>query len=165
MPAPLIAALLPWLAEQGLGLLKGAVEAKGKEVVEGIIGVKLPEKKEDLTPELAYKLRELEFSHEEKLLEIGIEHKKLDYAEMANARDREARINESENASWLSKNVTSIIALTIIVGGLSTLNWHPDPEVRLVVGNLMMLVLGYYFGTSMGSTKANQILRDQVKGK
>src|SRR5262245_14405034 len=80
MPGPLIA-LLPWLAEQGLGLLKGAVEAKGKEVVEDIIGVKLPTSKEEMTPELAAKLKELEYTHEEKILALGLEKQRLELEE------------------------------------------------------------------------------------
>ena len=40
---PVIAALLTTLAQNGLGLLSSAIEAKGKEVVENTLGVKIPD--------------------------------------------------------------------------------------------------------------------------
>ena len=72
-------------------------------------------------------------------------------------------ISTSADASWLSKNIVPILALIVIVGGMSVLTFHHETEVRITVGNLMMLVLGFYFGTSLGSVKASQLLRDQVK--
>ena len=71
---PLIASLLGSLAENGLGLLSSAIQAKGKEVVENTLGVKIPD---NPTPEDVAKLRQLQFDHEEKLLELGIEKAKL----------------------------------------------------------------------------------------
>lgn len=164
--------LLGWLAQQGLGLLKGAVEAKGKEVVEDLIGVKLPTAADALTPELAVKLKELEYTHEEKLLEFSIKRQELNLEEQRlaasdtdSARKQNMTISTSADASWLSKNIVPIIALIVIVGGGLILYFHPETEVRITAGNLMMLVLGFYFGTSLGSVKANQKLRDQVDAK
>lgn len=160
MPAILIA-----LANAGLSLLGNAVLEKGKEVVEEKLGVKIPDDPKELTSEKVEELMGAQMKHEEFLVSASLESKKLDYAEMANARSREVQLNESANASWLSKNVTSILALIVVVGGGSILTWHHETEVRIAVGNIMMLVLGYYFGTSIGSTKANQVLRDQVAKK
>lgn len=157
--------ILAALAEQGLGMLANAVLAKGKDVVEEKLGVKIPDDPKALTPELVAQLQSKQMEHEEFLMNVALEEKKVDYAEMANARDREVKLNESDKASQLSKNITSILALVIVVGGLLILSFHGDTEVRIVVGNLMMLVLGYYFGTSMGSTKAQQTLRDVVSRK
>jgi hypothetical protein len=40
---PIVASLLGSLAENGLGLLSSALQAKGKEVVEKTLGVKIPD--------------------------------------------------------------------------------------------------------------------------
>jgi hypothetical protein len=40
---PIVASLLGSLAENGLGLLSSAIQAKGKEVVEKTLGVKIPD--------------------------------------------------------------------------------------------------------------------------
>ena len=66
---PIVASLLGSLAQNGLGLLSSAIQAKGKDVVEKTLGVKIPD---NPTPEDVAKLRELQYDHEEKLLELGI---------------------------------------------------------------------------------------------
>ena len=76
---PIFASLLTTLAENGLGLLSSAIQAKGKEVVENTLGVKIPDAP---SPEDVAKLRQLQFDHEERLLELGIEKAKMDLAEM-----------------------------------------------------------------------------------
>ena len=55
---PIVASLLCSLAENGLGLLSSALQAKGKEVVEKTLGVKIPD---NTTPEDVGKLRQLQF--------------------------------------------------------------------------------------------------------
>jgi hypothetical protein len=76
---PIVASLLGSLAENGLGLLSSALQAKGKEVVEKTLGVKIPD---NPTPEDVGKLRQLQFEHEERLLELGIEKAKMELAEI-----------------------------------------------------------------------------------
>jgi hypothetical protein len=55
---PIVASLLGTLAQNGLGLLSSAIQAKGKEVVENTLGVKIPD---NPTPEDVSKLRQLQF--------------------------------------------------------------------------------------------------------
>ena len=66
---PIIASLLGTLAENGLGLLSSAIQAKGKEVVEKTLGVKISD---NPSQEEVSKLRQLQYDHEERLLELGI---------------------------------------------------------------------------------------------
>jgi hypothetical protein len=40
---PIVASLLGTLAQNGLGLLSSAIQAKGKQVVENTLGVKIPD--------------------------------------------------------------------------------------------------------------------------
>jgi hypothetical protein len=74
MMAPIIASLLGTLAQNGLGLLSSAIQAKGKEVVENTLGVKISDAP---SPEEVSKLRQLQFEHEERLLELGEEREKM----------------------------------------------------------------------------------------
>jgi hypothetical protein len=119
---PIVASLLGSLAENGLGLLSSALQAKGKEVVEKTLGVKIPD---NPTPEDVGKLRQLQFEHEERLLELGIEKAKMELAEMelfAQAAQSDAdNITDRWEAdmssdSWLSKNIRPMSLIAIFLG-------------------------------------------------
>lgn len=60
-------------------------------------------------------------------------------------------LNESSNATWLSKNIPAILALVVVVGGGIMLTTTSQADVRTAVVGLMTLVLGFYFGTSSSS--------------
>ena len=160
---PLLAGVLTTLASNGLGMLANAIQAKGKEVIEEKLGVKIPDDPAKLTPELLQQLQIKQMEHEEFLVTSNLEEQKLAAGDTKSARDMNTAISTSADASWLSKNIVPILALIVIVGGMAVLTFHHETEVRITVGNLMMLVLGFYFGTSLGSVKASQLLRDQVK--
>jgi len=84
-------------------------------------------------------------------------------ADRQDARDREVKIATSDAAPMLNKVITPILALVVTLGGGAVLNFNNDPDVRMAAVSLMTLVLGYYFGTSQGSTKANQLFRDLAR--
>lgn len=166
--APLIAGLLG----QGLNLLANAALAKGKEYVEEKTGIKLDDAAagKPIDPETASKLKIAEMQHEEELLKIRLEDNRLDAAlqemylkDTQDARDREVKIATADAAPMLNKVITPILALIVTVGGGIILQINPDAEVKYAVVSIMMLVLGYYFGTSQGSTKANQMFRDMIR--
>jgi len=154
---PLIASLLGTLAENGLGLLSSAIQAKGKEVVENTLGVKIPD---NPTPEDVSKLRELQFAHEEKLLELGIEKAKLELAEMEmfakaaqsdadNVTDRWQADMSSD--SWLSKNIRPMSLIAIFIGYflfamMSAFNYNARESYVSLLGQWGMLIMGAYFG-------------------
>lgn len=164
MPIPVIlGALLSKLAESGLSTLAGAIEAKGKEAVENIIGVKIPDKAEELTPALLVELKQAEMANEVDLQKIALEETKAYLADTQDARKREAAIATSDSAPMLNKVITPVLALIVTVGGGVILQINPDAEVKYAVVSIMMLVLGYYFGTSQGSTKASQLFRDMAR--
>lgn len=85
-----------------------------------------------------------------------------------------ATTNTSEHASWLSKNINSLIALVITISCL-TLYFlvltgklkATEPTVLLVVSNAtnaLVIVLGFYFGSSVGSKlKDKQNFNQPVK--
>jgi len=154
---PLIASLLGTLAENGLGLLSSAIQAKGKEVVENTLGVKIPD---NPTPEDVAKLRQLQFDHEEKLLELGIEKAKLELAEMEmfakaaqsdadNVTDRWQADMSSD--SWLSKNIRPMSLIAIFIGYflfamMSAFNYNARESYVSLLGQWGMLIMGAYFG-------------------
>lgn len=154
---PIVASLLGSLAENGLTLLSSAIQAKGKEVVENTLGVKIPDAP---TAEDVSKLRELQFAHEEKLIELGIEKAKMELAELQ--LFAEASKNEDNNVSdrwkadmgsdsWLSKNIRPMSLIAIFMGYflfamMSAFGYNANESYVTLLGNWGMLIMGAYFG-------------------
>jgi uncharacterized membrane protein len=154
---PIVASLLGTLAQNGLGLLSSAIQAKGKEVVENTLGVKISD---NPTPEDVSKLRQLQFEHEEKLLALGIEKAKMELEEMKvlataaqndadNITDRwQADMNSD---SWLSKNIRPMSLIAIFLGYflfamMSAFGFNANESYVTLLGNWGMLIMGAYFG-------------------
>ena len=154
---PIVASLLGTLAQNGLGLLSSAIQAKGKEVVENTLGVKISD---NPSPEDVSKLRQLQFEHEEKLLELGIEKAKLELEEMkvlATAAQNDAdNITDRWEAdmssdSWLSKNIRPMSLIAIFLGYflfamMSAYGYNANESYVTLLGNWGMLIMGAYFG-------------------
>ena len=154
---PIIGALLGTLAESGLGLLSSAIQAKGKEVVENTLGIKIPD---NPTPADVEKLRDLQFKHEERLIELGIEKAKMELAEMellAKAAQNDAdNITDRWEAdmssdSWLSKNIRPMSLIAIFLGYflfamMSAYGYNANESYVTLLGNWGMLIMGAYFG-------------------
>ena len=155
---PIVASLLGSLAQNGLGLLSSAIQAKGKEVVENTLGVKIPD---NPTAEDVSKLRQLQFEHEERLLELGIEKAKMELAELdllAKAAQNDAdNITDRWQAdmssdSWLSKNIRPMSLIAIFLGYflfamMSAFGLNANESYVTLLGNWGMLVFGAYFGS------------------
>ena len=163
---PLIVAAL---AKAGLGLLGNAVLAKGKEVVEQKLGINLDEMLG--TPEGRIALKKIEAEREAELHEFVLAQRDqelkadaLAYADTASARDMNNRVNESANAAWLSKNIAGILALTVVLGGGAMLAWSPNADVRTAVVGLMTVVLGFYFGSSVGNKRKDEAIARIAEG-
>ena len=158
----LLTPLLSMLASNGLNLLSGAVQAKGKEFIEEKIGMKIPDNPsaEDLT-----KLRLAEMEHEETLLELSIEKQKVDIeaekiylADLDSARGLGKSLAVSE--SWLNRNIVPAMAIVAVIGGILMIVLSPESDVRMAGLSVVMMPLAYYFGTSQGSKqKQDQINR------
>ena len=154
---PILASLLGTLAENGLGLLSSAIQAKGKDVVEKTLGVKIPDAP---TSEDVAKLRQLQFDHEERLLELGIEKAKMELAELdllAKAAQNDAdNITDRWEAdmssdSWLSKNIRPMSLVAIFVGYfifamMSAFGLNANESYVQLLGQWGMLIMGAYFG-------------------
>jgi hypothetical protein len=154
---PIVGALLGTLAQNGLTLLSSAIQAKGKEVVEKTLGVKISD---DPSPEEVSKLRQLQYDHEERLLELGIEKARLEQEELKallaaqvaqenNVTDRWKADMASD--SWLSKNVrpgTLVYLLTayLIFALLDGAGYKISESYVSLLGQWGMLVMTAYFG-------------------
>lgn len=153
MPIP---ALIAPLLAQGLNLIGNAVMAKGKEWVEERTGVQL---EPVLSEKDVLALRQFEMDHEEELLKLRIEDKKLDLADVQGAREMNTRINESANATWLAKNIPAILAIAVVAIGFLLLGTTKEADVRTAVVGLMTLVLGFYFGSSSNNRQKDETIR------
>jgi hypothetical protein len=157
MMIPIVGALLGTLAESGLGLLSSAIQAKGKEVVEKTLGVKIPD---NPTPEDVAKLRQLQYDHEERLLELGIEKARLEQEELkallAAQANEENNVSQRWDAdmasdSWLSKNIRPMSLIAIFVGYflfsmMSAFGYNANESYVNLLGQWGMLIMGAYFG-------------------
>jgi hypothetical protein len=154
---PIVASLLGSLAQNGLTLLSSAIQAKGKEVVEKTLGVKISD---NPTAEDVSNLRQLQYEHEERLLELGIEKAKMELAELQMFAD--AAKNEDNNVSdrwkadmgsdsWLSKNIRPMSLIAIFLGYflfamMSAFGYNANESYVTLLGNWGMLIMGAYFG-------------------
>jgi hypothetical protein len=155
--------LAPLLAS-GLDLVANFALAKGKDALEKATGVKLPDDGK-LSAEQITLLKKYQYENEEALANIRLEEDKLSIEaqrisaqDTDSARDREVKINESEHASWLSKNTGSLIALVFVgvylylnYGLLSAMFKPEDTVFTTIIGNMtniVMLIVGFYYGSS-----------------
>ena len=154
---PIVASLLGTLAQNGLGLLSSAIQAKGKEVVENALGVKISDNPSDAE---VSKLRQLQFDHEERLLELGIEKARIEQEELAallkaqaNQEDNVSKRWQADMASdsWLSKNIrpgtliyilTAYLLFALLDGG----GYQIAESYVQLLGQWGMLVMTAYFG-------------------
>ncbi len=154
---PIVASLLGTLAQNGLGLLSSAIQAKGKQVVEDTLNIKIPD---NPTPEDVAKLRQASFDHEERLLELGIEKARLEQEELkallaaqANQEDNVSKRWQADMSSdsWMSKNIrpmTLVYILTayLLFAGLSAAGIDVNEAYVNLLGQWGMLVMTAYFG-------------------
>lgn len=167
---PIAAAILSTLASNGLSILAGAIQSKGKQVIEEKLGVTIPENVSALTPEVISTLKQKEMEHEEFLISAQLDLAKEENANTANAREMNARIQESDKADHIAKVAAYyldfvIIISTIILAALLFFIDTPTPNKELLYtafGSLLtmcMTILNFHRGTSAGSHKNQEALR------
>ena len=136
---------LPALAQAVMGNPVGALTTltglTGSNTVNGILEALQGD------PQLVLKLKEKENEYVKFILD-----------DKKNAREMNFKINDSDNSSWLQKNISAIIAL-VWVSFCIYLYWislkgevGSDKQMNsMVVGsitNITMLIIGFYFGSS-----------------
>jgi hypothetical protein len=154
---PVAAALLSTLAQNGLGLLSSAIQAKGKQVVEDALGVKISD---NPSPDEVSKLRQLQYDHEERLLELGIEKARVELEELKALLDAQANQEDNVSDRWkadmssdsvLSKNIRPMTLIYLL--GAYTLfalldggGYKIAEAYVTLLGQWGMLVMTAYFG-------------------
>tara|TARA_R100001443_G_scaffold92788_1_gene99463 strand:+ start:1419 stop:1877 length:459 start_codon:yes stop_codon:yes gene_type:complete len=116
-------------------------------------------------------LRQLEQSGELAKLEA-------EYADRDSARQREVKIATSENASWLNKCVTPLLALGTVAMSFALflviifvevdVNSGSKDILVYVLGALnsaTTMILAYYFGSSVGSKQKSHEINDLLEKK
>jgi hypothetical protein len=155
--APIVATLLSTLAQNGLGLLSSAIQAKGKQVVEDALGVKISD---NPSPEEVSKLRQLQYDHEERLLELGIEKARVELEELKALLAAQANQEDNVSDRWkadmssdsvLSKNIRPMTLIYLL--GAYTLfalldggGYKIAEAYVTLLGQWGMLVMTAYFG-------------------
>jgi hypothetical protein len=154
---PIITSLVHTLAVNGLGLLAGAVEAKGKEFIEHKIGVRIPDNpsQEDLI-----KLKQLEIEQEQLLLQYTLKQKELEVEESKLLVQMHQHAHASTSSRWqfdmgsdskLSKNIrpgTLVYMLTayLLFALLSAIGIDINEAYVKLLGEWGQLVMLAYFG-------------------
>lgn len=124
------------------------------------------------TAEQWIEIKKLEIAAEQKARELDLDEKKLDqeYEAMhakdrASARERETRMAESGNRDF----TPSILAIGVTVGffgllyafAFHSINVQAKDMVEIMIGSLgtgFTMMLGYYFGSSRGSSEKNKVI-------
>lgn len=162
-------ALASKLAAEGLGLLGGAVLAKGKEAIEQKLGVDIEQSLG--TEEGRIRLQQLQAEREEDLHAFVLakrqqwfDAKKSELADVASARDMNSRVQESANASSVAKNAAYILDFVIVGATLSLIALlmfkavpAENKEIAFaMLGSLLTLcgtVVQFHRGTSASSQR------------
>lgn len=148
--APILVALGKYLVANGLPLIANAVLAKGKEVVEERLGVKL---EQGMTNEQLLTLKQREFDHQEFLMNMALQDKTLeaDWMKTEQVTTTERWKADMASDSWLSKNVRpGVLVYILFTYTLFAVSSAFGVEVKQAYVELMaqwgMLIMTAYFG-------------------
>lgn len=172
------------LLGSGLRLVANAALVKGKEYIKEKTGVDLEQP--TLTPEDTVKLRQFQAEHEEELLRLQLEDNKLSLeetkaylADVQDARKNQTLIQTSDSAPWYVKCAQPALAAITVIATIGLfvmfVYWSGDevvdgksiPKINgtqkdIIIYILGVLsaaitqILGYYFGSSQGSSSKNK---------
>ena len=153
---PIVAALIA----QGLPILANAILNKGQQAIEEKLGVKMPGIAELNNPEIARNFKQMELDHEEFLITMALEDRKLDIQEFAmevadknSARQREVEIEKLSDRPWYVPSFLDCLTLVVVIGGAYVLFNTNDESIKYAVVLQMGTVLAYYYGTTKNSGK------------
>ena len=148
--APLVAAL----AAKGFSLLADAVMAKGKDVIEEKLGVSLDASVQSESGLL--QLKQLEFDHQEFLVQSAIASDRLYFEDTKSARELSIELSKSD--SWLNQNIMPMLAIGTVSISSSLLWFTSETDVKMAAVSFITMVLGFFFGSSSGSKNKQEQL-------
>jgi hypothetical protein len=159
---PVLASIVSGLIANNMPKVADAVMDKGLDYVQDKLGIQLKPEHEMTQDDIKF-LQERAMQHEEFMAE-------QQGKEMANARQREIDLASDERVPMMVKLVVPILALGVtgfsfaLFALLIFVDVKPENKDILiyVLGSLtgaVTMVLGYYFGSSLGSKD-----KDKIKG-
>ncbi len=126
--------------------------------------------------ELENEIEQAKLKYEVEMKSLGVEEQKIYLDDTASARENQSRVQESEEAGFLAKNVHPILAILIIALTFFLYYWlimgttgenKINPEMKDIViyilGALTTIatqVVAYFFGSSKGSKDKQKIITD-----
>lgn len=124
------------------------------------------------TPEQITKLKELQFKHEEKLIELGMRQDEIYIRDIQDARLREREIVKATGQKDINLYVLAwsiVIGFFVLCGVLMT---YKMPEgqnevIFMLFGGLVSgfsTVLAYFFGSSKGSSDKTKLMAGSKRG-
>ena len=181
MPIPLLLApLLAKLAENGLEMVGNAIMAKGKEVVEEKLGVKIPDDPAKISPELVQQLHIRKMEHEEFLIDAGIRQRDQEIREYEvqvddtkSARERDMAMmqagyrNSRANAMLAGAGVAVVVILFVVVWN-SPMDDFEKSILTLILGRMLGYIdqgFNFEFGTTRSSAKKDETIGKLTGGK
>jgi len=119
-----------------------------------------------------------EMSHVREMRTLDVEETKIFLGDVDSAREHQSRVQETENAGWLAKNIQPALALVLIAltfsmfgrvlfGGI-TMNSHESTIIMMILGALVTIVtqiVSYYFGASRDNTAKDLKMSAMIPGK
>jgi len=174
---PFLAPIVGGLMKNGLDILANVVKKKGKEFVEEKTGVDLSEP--ELTEEQLLILKQYEMDHEEELLKIGLEDKKLSIEEeklflgdVQDARSmQEASLKQDDKFSkrfvYYYAAITTILTFVYIFwitfGTIPTANIRfADTILGFLIGSIISVIINFFYGSSQGSKDKSKLEKNII---
>lgn len=176
------------IAKFGLPLLGAAIPVPGGAALGTALASAIgaaSDKPEDIisklqTPEGQQAAREFQAKHEERMLELTTNAEAKAYQtevdDRKDARDREVKIQSAPGTSWLTRNMTTVLAVLIVsstFGLCAFLAYSADGDLKPSQERVIIFILGaiiplctmvvsYFFGSSRGDAANSQHIRDII---
>ena len=120
--------------------------------------------------ELDNEMQITQLNHDLEIRKLGIKEKDLSLADINSARVNQSRVQESENASWLAKNIQPLLALFVttltfvlffMLANGQVNEAQKDIVIYLlgVLSGALTMVLSYFFGSSSDGSANNNTAR------
>lgn len=173
----LLAPIITPLLQNGLGLLANAVLAKGQDYVESKFGVKLTP---NMAPEEVAKLKVAEMQHEEELIRLAQEDRRLDLqelqqflADVQNARGMQnMALSQSDVFSkrfiyyfaigWSAVTALYIAAITFINIPERNVRFA-DTVLGFLLGTALAGIFQFFYGSSRSSQRKDDAINEVIQ--
>lgn len=156
---PVIAALL----KSGFSVLAGAVASSGKDLIEEKLGVNLDSALG--TEEGRLKLKQLEFQHEEFLVNAvqttearELEYFKAEVADRQSARSREIEMAKVSQSPWWAPSTLTCLTFLVVIGSGYLFQTSSTSEIKYAVIAIATMVLQYYYGSNSSSKGKDSVI-------